>query len=201
MAKLRLDDISDLRAYEREREQFRREVIELKKLRRIAIGPVMTVVFENRVTIRFQVQEMARAERMATDEAIEEELRTYNPLIPDPGELSLTVFLELTSPEQLRVWLPRLVGVERSLVLRIGEGNDASLVRAEVEAEHESQLTRDEVTAAVHYVRFSLDELLRRRFASERAWLVVDHPAYRHETELPEATRRSVVEDWADSAS
>src|SRR5665213_2324516 len=116
MNKLSLSDISDLRAYEREREDFRREVIALKKLRRLAVGPVVTVVFENRITMRFQIQEMARAEKMMSDAALEEELRAYNPLIPEVGELSLTVFLELTSQEQLHEWLPKLINIERSFV-------------------------------------------------------------------------------------
>src|SRR5579884_1166174 len=108
MPKLTLDDILDLRAYEREREAFRARVIELKKLRRVALGPLVSVVFENLDTVRFQIQEMARAERMLTDEAIQNELDAYNPLIPDPGELSATLFLELTSDAELREWLPKL---------------------------------------------------------------------------------------------
>src|SRR5690606_19012421 len=83
MAKLTIDDISDLRAYERERDEFRRHVIALKKRRRVHVGPFVTLVFENRDTIRFQIQEMARVERLITDEAIEQELAIYNPLIPE----------------------------------------------------------------------------------------------------------------------
>ncbi len=121
--KLTLDDISDLRAYEREREAFRAHVIALKKRRRVSVGPFVTVVFENRDTIRFQIQEMARVEKLISDEAIEGELRAYNPLIPEPGELACTLFIELTSEVALREWLPRLVGIERSVELRIGTGD------------------------------------------------------------------------------
>ncbi len=85
--KLALSDISDLRAYEREREGFRDHVIALKKRRRVGVGPYVTLLFENRDTMKFQIQEMARVEKLITDEAIESELRAYNPLIPDPGEL------------------------------------------------------------------------------------------------------------------
>src|SRR5262249_43041342 len=109
--KLELSDIKDMRAYEHEREDFRRHVIELKKRRRIPLGTIMTIVFENRDTMRFQVQEMARAERMLRDEQIAHELETYNALIPDPGELSATLLIELQSDEQLREWLPKLVGI------------------------------------------------------------------------------------------
>lgn len=198
MAKLTISEISDLRAYEREREDFRREVIALKKLRRVSVGPVVTVVFENRVTMRFQIQEMARAERMMTDTALEEELRAYNPLIPEPGELSLTVFLELTSDEQLREWLPKLVGIERSFVLRIGEGPEAILVPSRVEEGHASQLTRDEITASVHYVHFSLEGQARHRFSREPVTLVIDHPSYQHECRLNEETKASLEADWTE---
>ena len=111
---LTLDDIADQRAYERERDDFRAQVIALKQLRRISVGPVISMAFENRLTMRFQVQEMARAEKMVTDAQIQHELDVYNKLLPEPGELSATLFLELTTEQELRTWLPKLVGVERS---------------------------------------------------------------------------------------
>ena len=95
--KLTLDDIADLRAYERTRDEFRAEIITLKKRRRIGVGLFVTLLFENRETILFQVQEMARAENILSDEGITTELNVYNPLIPLPGTLSATLFLELTS--------------------------------------------------------------------------------------------------------
>lgn len=194
-APLTLADIVDLRAYEREREDFRAEVTALKRLRRIPVGPKVTVVFENRTTMRFQVQEMARAERMLTDEQIQTELDIYNPLIPAPGELSLTLFIELTTDDELREWLPKLVGIERSLELRFGSGE---VVRAVVEESHETQLTREEVTAAVHYVRFALDPAQQEAFAAGPVRLAVDHPAYSYETELSDETRSSLLGDWED---
>ena len=119
MQKLTVEDIKDVRAYERERDEFRRHIIELKRARRIALGPIMTIVFENTDTMRWQVQEMARAERMSSDEQIAHEVETYNQIIPDEGELSATLLLELTSEPALREWLPRLVGVERSVLLSL----------------------------------------------------------------------------------
>jgi hypothetical protein len=194
-SKLTLDDIADQRAYEREREAFRAHVIELKKRRRVHVGPVVTFVFESRDTIRFQIQEMARAERILTDEGIETELRIYNPLIPEPGHLSATMFIELTDDEQLREWLPKLVGVETQVLLRIGTGADAVDVRCVVDADHEKQLTRDEVTASVHYVHFTLDSAQVAAFGAGPVRLVVDHPNYGYETELTEATRRELLAD------
>jgi len=196
---LTLADISDLRAYEREREEFRRQVIEAKRLRRVAVGPLVTVVFENRMTMRFQVQEMARAERMLSDEQIQGELDVYNPLIPGDGELSLTLFVELTSESDLREWLPRLVGIERSLELRVGPPGGERVVEAAVDPAHAAQLTREETTASVHYVRFELPDDLRRAFAAGPAVLGTTHPAYRHETPLGDATRAALVADWEDA--
>lgn len=194
-AKLTLDDIADLRAYERERDAFRARIIELKKARRVAIGPIVTMVFENRDTIRFQIQEMARAERMLSDDAIQTELDTYNPLIPGAGELSATLFIELTSKDQLMEWLPKLVGIERSLELLLGEGAGAEVVRCEVEEQHAEQLTREDVTASVHYVRFRLTPALVERFGSESVVLAVNHANYAEGAHLGGATKRALLED------
>ena len=195
---LTLDDISDLRAYERERDGFRRAVIAEKKVRRVGVGPVVTLTFENRTTVRFQVQEMARAERLATDAQVQHELDVYNRLLPEPGELSATLFLELTSEEQLHMWLPKLVGVEHSVVLVIGVGADARVVRSVPEDGHQSQLTRDDVTSAVHYVRFMLDPGDVAALARGPVALAVHHPGYpegRPGTLLSHATRAALTED------
>jgi hypothetical protein len=193
--KLTLDDIADLREYERERDEFRTHVIGLKKKRRVGVGPFMTAVFENRDTIRFQIQEMARVERLATDAAIEAELRTYNPLVPEPGELAATLFIELTSELALRDWLPRLVGIEQSLALRVGAGDDGYLIRAIPEEAHASQLTREEVTASVHYVRFRLTPEQVDAVEAGPVELVIDHQQYEHATPLGEGTVAELLAD------
>lgn len=182
--KLTLDDIADVRAYERERATFRAEVIELKQRRRVAIGTLLTILFENRETIRFQIQEMARVEHLTTDAAIQDEIDTYNSMIPEPGQLCATLFIELTSDEQVREWLPKLVGIERSLVLRLPGGGE---VRAITEEQHEAQLTRDHVTAAVHYVRFELTNEQVSAFG-DGVVLATDHPSYREAIQLAPAT-------------
>jgi hypothetical protein len=180
MTKLTLDDIADLREYERERETFREQVIALKKRRRIALGPFVTLLFESRDTIRFQIQEMARAERMLSDEAIQTELDIYNPLIPEPGRLSATLFIELTSKDELLEWLPKLVGVERSLQLRIGE----HVVAGRPEDAHDAQLTREDVTASVHYVWFDLTPEQVAALETAPVTLEIVHPSYEHATTL-----------------
>lgn len=192
--KLTLPDIADLREYERERPEFRARVIDLKKRRRVGLGPFVTVLFENRDTIRFQIQEMARVEKLFTDEAIETELRVYNPLIPEPGELALTLFVELTSELALRDWLPRLVGIERSLELRIG-AEDPIVVPCIPDEEHQEQLTRDEITASVHYIHFSLDADQIEAFARGPVELALAHPNYEHATTLGAETVAELLAD------
>lgn len=191
MSRLTLDDIADQRAYERERETFRAHIIDLKRRRRVAVGPVTSFVFENRDTVRFQIQEMARAERILTDEAIQVELDIYNPLIPLAGELSATLFLELTSDEALRHWLPRLVGIERAAVLRFGGDS----VHSRPEDQHASFLTRDDTTASVHYVRFALSAEQVDRFEAGPVTLAFDHPEYREATTLSDLTRAELTSD------
>ncbi|HEY9565232.1 MAG TPA: DUF3501 family protein [Nocardioides sp.] len=192
--KLTLPDIADLREYERERPEFRARVIDLKKRRRVGVGPFVTVLFENRETIRFQIQEMARVEKLFTDEAIETELRVYNPLIPEPGELALTLFIELTSELALRDWLPRLVGIERSLELRLGS-DDPIVVPCIPDEDHQEQLTRDEITASVHYIHFRLDADQIEAFAAGPVELALTHPAYEHATVLGPDTVAELLTD------
>lgn len=191
MTKLTLDDIADLRAYEREREDFRNRIIALKRVRRVGVGPVVTLVFENRDTIRFQIQEMARAEKLISDEQIQAELDVYNPLVPEPGRLTATLFIELTSKDELMEWLPKLVGIERSLVLHL----DGDTVRCTVDEGHAGQLTREEITASVHYVRFELSRAQVDRFEGGDVTLAVDHDNYRHATPLSPETKASLFAD------
>jgi hypothetical protein len=196
--KLILDDIADLRAYERERNACRTRIIELKKRRRVAIGPIVTVLFENRDTVRFQVQEMARAERMLSDDAIQAELDVYNPLIPSRGQLSATLFIELTDESSLRDWLPKLVGVERSVELRLGphaEYSGPDVVRCMVEEAHQAQLTREDVTASVHYLRFELTLAQIAHFATAPVEIAVTLPAYSHVASLAIETRQELSSD------
>ncbi|MEA3184162.1 MAG: hypothetical protein QOJ74_639 [Ilumatobacteraceae bacterium] len=189
--KLTVGDIDDLRAYERVRDTYRAEMIELRNRRRVAVGTLVTVSFESRETIKFQIQEMARAERISNDEGIQEELDTYNPLIPEIGQLCATLFIELTSDEAMREWLPKLVGIEQSVVVRLPNGDE---VRCVVDPQHAAQLTRQHVTAAVHYITFELTPGQCEAFG-EGTVLVIDLPRYREETILSAATVRELAGD------
>ena len=192
-APLTLVDIVDHRAYEAERADFRAHIIALKARRRVGVGPFVTFLFENRDTMRFQIQEVARAERMMTDAAIQVELDTYNPLLPSGGELSATMFLELTSEGALREWLPRLVGVERCVGIMLANG---VFVPALLEAAHAAQLTRDDTTSCVHYIRFGFDPEARAAFG-EGASLCVRHPEYLYSTDLSSAAVAELLGDLA----
>jgi hypothetical protein len=190
--KLTLDDIVDVRAYERERTAFCQAVIDLKRARRVEVGPIVTFVFENRDTVRFQIQEIARVERIATDADIQAQLDIYNSLIPEPGHLSATLFIELTTREAVEVWLTRLVGIERCVLLLLSGGVE---VGSRPEAAHEARLTRQDVTSSVHYVQFALTSSEIQRFAGGPADLAIRHPAYEHTVTLGDETRTALLED------
>jgi hypothetical protein len=194
--KLTVDDIVDHRAYERERQEFRAGIIDLKRRRRIALGDIVTIVFENTDTMRWQVQEMARAERMLTDEAIAQEVETYNELIPDPGELSGTLFIELTDDASLREWLPKLIGLEFHVYFELGARGSGNRVQAV--PSDEERLTRDDITSTVHYLKFPFDAEQRAELAQGSARLVVDHPEYKVWVELNDVQRAELAGDFAD---
>lgn len=190
--KLTLDDILDVRAYERERDAYRSRIIDLKSRRRLPVGTFISLIFENRETIRSQIQEMARAEQLTTDEEIQIELDIYNSLIPGSGRLCATLFIELTSDDSMREWLPRLVGIERSLVLRLADGRE---IRSYPEAQHESQLTRTDITSAVHYLHFDVSPEQATALEAGGATLVCDHPAYREEIALSRVNVTELLSD------
>ena len=190
--KLTLDDIADVRAYERERDRFRPQVSELKRRRRVHLGTIITFLFENRDTVRFQIQEMARVEKLTTDDDIQVELDIYNPMIPDPGQLCATMFIELTTDDQVREWLPKLADVERSVLLRLSDGAE---VRAAIDEQHAQGLTREGVTAAVHYLRWQLTPEQIDAFAAGPVHLAIDHPAYLAQTELSDTARAELLAD------
>jgi hypothetical protein len=190
MRKLTLDDIKDLREYERERDEFRRHIVEMKKRRRVQLGDLLTITFENTDTMRFQIQEMARIERMLTDEQIRTELDTYNQLIPGPNELSGTLFVEIDNKERLYEWLPKLVGIQRAVSIWLHDGSSVPST-----PEDEERLTRQETTTTVHYLKFRFTPEQVEAFAAGPVRIVVDHPNYNAVVELSEEQRSELIED------
>ncbi len=193
--KLTMSDIMDHRAYERIREVRQKDVFEIKRRRRIALGTMITVMFENRQTMQAQIQEMLRVEKVLTDEGVLEELKAYNPLIPEKGQLSATLFIELTTDAQVREWLPKLVGIERSIAIKLSNGD---VVMAIVDEGHAEQLTRENVTAAVHYIRFEFSPEQIEEFAKGEVQVISVLSNYIESTELAQYTVDELLVDLRD---
>ncbi len=191
MRPLRLEEIAPLEPYAAVRDAFRRAVVAHKAARRIAVGPQVTLLFEDRETLRFQVQEMVWVERIEAPERVQHELDVYNELMPGPGELSATLFIEITEPGRIRAELDRLIGLDEHVALELGTGDDAERVPARFDAKQ----FEEERISAVQYIRFALDEAQQRRFSdpSVAAALRVAHPAYDHRAPIPPAVRESLV--------
>ena len=190
--KLVLSDILEQRAYERIRETRRAEIIELKRRRRIALGTIVTVMFENRDTMQSQIQEMLRVERVVSDEGVLEEIKAYNPMIPEVGQLCATLFIELTNDEQMREWLTKLVGIERAIAIKMANGE---VVKAVVDEGHAEQLTRETVTAAVHYIRFEFTPQQVQEFAKGNVQVISTLSNYLEAVELADFTVAELLTD------
>jgi hypothetical protein len=190
MNPLNASDLSNLHEYELERPAFRREVIDLKSRRRVALGPLMTLVFENRDTVRFQVQEMLRAERIVQPEKVRHELDVYNELLPGPGEIAATLFIEITEQARVQEVLDGFVGLDEpgKLVVRVGAKAYPALFAP--------GQSREDRISAVHYIRFPLGDEGRAALASgEEAALEVAHGSYRARQVLAPETVRELVSD------
>ena len=184
-------DILDKATYERQRPEFRRRVMVQKDRRRIAVGDHVTLHFENRDTMHYQVQEMLRAEESWLREgAVEDELDAYNPLIPQRGELSATMMIEYETPEERARMLPQFVRIERHLWLHIGNTPPvlATFDRGQID-EHK--------VSSVQYVKFALSDEQRRLLAADGTVVrvVMDHPAYVAQAVVSEETRKAIAHD------
>jgi len=184
-----LDDVVGLERYEAIRDEVRRNVIALKKARRVSVGPEITLVFENHATVYFQIQEMLRAERITDLDAVRAELAVYNGLLPAPGQLSATLLIEITNEADVPARLLTFLGLDETVALMIGSQRIA--------AEFEPGRSREDKLSAVQYIRFSLPPAARTAFAdpSVPARLVVELPQYRHETAIDGAIRASLAAD------
>ena len=184
-------EILNLYDYEKVREPRRRAVIALKAERRVAVGRYLSFVFENRETVWFQIQEMVRAERLVDEAKIAEEIAVYNTLLPRPGELAATMFIEIEDPERIKPVLDALLGIDTRDYVRLQVGPD--VVVGTFETGHSDEELGK--LSAVHFVRFALSPAARRRFADSEVALLVEHPNERGRTVLSEATRRRLAED------
>lgn len=196
MQKLSAADLLPLERYARERAAFRTRVLAHKRNRALAIGSHMTWLFEDRLTVQYQVQEMLRVERIFEPQGIEEELAAYNPLIPDGRNWKATLLIEFPDETQRREELARLRGVEDRCWVRVGSGAQVFAI-----ADEDLERANAEKTSAVHFLRFELTApLIAELRAGATLAAGVDHPAYRSAADpVPRALRDALLGDLAAS--
>lgn len=192
MARISRESLMTLEAYSRERIKFREKVLAHKKHRTLGIGPNVTLVFEDELTMRYQVQEMLRAERIFEESGIQDELDAYNPLVPDGSNWKATMLIEYPDVDERRRMLPRLIGLEDKVWVKV-EGCSAVFAIADEDLEREN----DEKTSSVHFLRFELDDAMKAKLRAGAALSIgVDHPNYSARiAEVSDAVRASLIGD------
>ena len=189
MTRVTRAEIEDLNAYDKRREQAISEAITLKAKRRVHLGDHVSLAFECRATVIFQIQEMLRVERIFEEERVLEEIAVYNDLMPGGGELSATLFIEITAQDRVQSDLDALLGLEQHLWIEIG---DDLRLQAWFEPGH----SREDRISAVHYVRFKLTPPMVEAFRAGAAVTIsLDHPHYHARTELPRAQAAELAKD------
>ena len=189
MQLLTLKDIHSTVLYEEFRDDFRRKIIDLKKHRRISIGDRVTLVFENRQTLIFQIQEILRAEHIVDVDKIQEEIEIYNPLLPTEDSLSATLFLEVPPEANAYTELNRLIGLDEYVHLHVG----AHIINASFE---QGRSTEDRISA-VQYTRYIFTEEQKHTFCQQECEvsLHINHPQYQHQIPLTQAMHQSLIND------
>jgi hypothetical protein len=181
-------ELLDLVHYERRRKDVRAELMALKDRRRLHLNPILTLLFENRRTIWYQIQEMMRAERMVEEEAIHGEIETYGPLVPGRDEWKATLYIEIPDLDRLKETLPRLVNVENSVYARIGDTT--------VRAAGEEGRSREDYTSTVHYLTWTLPAGAQEALRHGAPLLFgVDHPGAAAEVEAGDTLRAELASD------
>ena len=192
--KLTAADLMSLEQYARERAAFRARVLEHKRARQLAVGPNATWSFEDRLTVQYQVQEMLRIERVFEPAGIADELAAYNPLIPDGSNWKATLLIEFADPEERRVELALLKGVETRCWVAVGsEPRVFAIADEDLPRENEAK------TSAVHFLRFELSAAMRAALKAGAPLAAgVDHEHYRHAVDpVPAAVREALCADLA----
>jgi hypothetical protein len=192
MPRITRESLMTLEAYARERPQFRARVMAHKKDRTLHLGEHVTLLFEDELTIRYQVQEMLRVERIFEDAGIQDELDAYNPLIPDGANWKATMLIEYPDVEERQRMLARLIGIEDRAWVQV-EGHARVYAVADEDLERENE----EKTSSVHFLRFELDHAMAGAVKrGARLAIGVDHPQYRAAIDdLPPAARSSLAGD------
>jgi hypothetical protein len=192
MPRIAPDSLLTLEAYAKERGAFRARVIEHKRARTVHLGEHVTLLFEDELTIRYQIQEMLRIEKMFEQAGIEDELDVYNPLIPDGSNLKATMLIEYEDENERRDALARLKGIEDRVWVRV---DDLPAVHAI--ADEDLERANAQKTSSVHFLRFELTAPMIAGFrGGENIRIGVDHPAYQVNVELPERVRNALAADF-----
>ncbi len=193
MPRVERDSLLPLEAYARERQAFRARVIEHKQRRSVPVGEHVTLQFEDELTIRYQIQEMLRIERIFEETGIRGELDAYNPLVPDGGNLKATMMIEYSDVAERQRNLARLKGIEDRVWVQ-AEG----WARVYAIADEDMERENDEKTSAVHFLRFELDQEMRQALrAGAGLAMGVDHQNYRASVEVAPENRAALVADLA----
>ncbi len=192
MQKLTIQSLLKLEDYARERDEFRRRVMAHKRNRALRLGEHLSLLFEDELTVRYQVQEMLRIERTFEEAGIREELDAYNPLIPDGANLKATMMIEYPDEALRRERLAALKGIEHTVWLRV-EGCDKTFAIADEDLER----TTEDKTSAVHFLRFELGATAAGRLRDGGALAAgVEHPEYRFVLDpVPAAIRDALARD------
>ena len=190
------DSLMTLEAYARQREEFRTKVMAHKKNRKVYLGNHVTLMFEDELTLRYQIQEMLHAEKIFEEEGIQDELEAYNPLIPDGSNWKATMLIEYPDAEQRRQMLRKLKGAEKRIWVQV-----SGCSRVHAIADEDLEREDEEKTSAVHFLRFELTPDMIRSLKHGAALVIgIDHPAYRVAGEtVGDAVRLSLIEDLRDS--
>jgi Protein of unknown function (DUF3501) len=194
MPKITRDSLMTLEAYAKARIDFRARVIEHKKTRTVALGANVTLIFEDELTMRYQVQEMLRVEKIFEERGIQDEIDAYNPMIPDGGNWKATMMIEYPEVAERQRMLARLIGIEDRVWARI-----AGFTPVYAIADEDLDRSTDEKTAAVHFLRFEIDGKMQQALKNGAALAMgVDHPAYRSSVDpLAAPVRQALIEDFS----
>ncbi|MEC8984320.1 MAG: DUF3501 family protein [Candidatus Neomarinimicrobiota bacterium] len=191
MELLKQTDLMNIIDYEKVREKYRKDIIDYKKGRRLSLGPNITITFENRKTMKFQIQEMMRAERMVNDRQIKEELDVYNSLLPNKNGLSATLFIEVTQETQIRSVLNQFIGLTagKNIYFQIGV--------QKIYAQFEEGREEENKISSVHYLQFDLDEKNMTDFLNDgiAVAITIDYNDYQCSEILTKTMRSSLIKD------
>jgi hypothetical protein len=192
MTQISRDSLLTLEAYARQRKEFRARVIAHKKNRTVRIGEHVTLIFEDELTVRYQIQEMLRIEKTFEERGIQDELDAYNPLIPDGTNLKATMMLEYEDPDVRKRELARLKGIEGRTYVQVD-----GFARVFAIADEDLERENEEKTSAVHFLRFELDARMRAALRAGAVLSVgIDHDQHRYSVErVPDAIRASLIAD------